>query len=180
MGRPSKEKYIQMALFSNHSIKKNEKQLSFVKKITDYKTSSIDFNNLKSIMSNIDTDGILNIKEIRSFSLMDGPGEMPKDIFNIICNDIIKEISQKNKISFTAFRDMLYDILTYNLDVSECLWCILKHFIESGLLTTKDISDILRKSYKFLKYYNNNYRPVYHLESIVFTIINKVHKINEL
>jgi hypothetical protein len=180
MSRPSKDKYVQMALFSNHSITKNEKQLSFIKKITDYKTSSIDFNNVKSIMNDIDNEGILNIKEIRSFSLIKKTDEIPKDIFNIICEDIIKEISQKNKISFTGFRDMLYDILTYNLDVSECLWFILKHFIQNDFLNTKDISDILRKSYKFLKYYNNNYRPVYHLESIVFTIINKVHKINEL
>jgi hypothetical protein len=26
-----------------------------------------------------------------------------------------------------------------------------------------------------LKYYNNNYRPIYHLESILFYLITKIH-----
>ena len=34
--------------------------------------------------------------------------------------------------------------------------------------------------YKFLRYYNNNYRPIYHLESIMFYIIKKIHNYNEL
>jgi hypothetical protein len=83
-------------------------------------------------------------------------------------------------LSFTDFRDTLYDILTYNLDVTECLWYILRYFIENQSLNSQDITDILDKSYYFLKYYNNNYRPIYHLESIMFYIINKIHKYDEL
>jgi hypothetical protein len=48
--------------------------------------------------------------------------------------------------------------------------------VENDFLENNDISDILKKTYTFLKYYNNNYRPIYHLESIMFYIINKVHK----
>jgi len=133
-----------------------------------------------NIVNQIELEGILNLKETRYFSLINKTDEIPKDIFNIICDNIIQEISKKEKLSFTDFRDTLYDILTYNLDVTECLWYILRYFIENNYLSSQDITDILDKSYYFLKYYNNNYRPIYHLESIMFYIINKIHKYNEL
>jgi BarA-like signal transduction histidine kinase len=101
--------------------------------------------------------------------------DLPKDVFNIICDNIIKEISEPKNISFTGFRDILYDILTYNLDMTECLFYILSHFIETDKLQQSDISDIMVKSFSFLKYYNNNYRPIYHLESIMYYIIVKIY-----
>jgi len=133
-----------------------------------------------NVLNQIELEGILNLKETRYFSLINKTDEIPKDIFNIICDNIIQEISKKEKLSFTDFRDTLYDILTYNLDVTECLWYILRYFIENNYLSSQDITDILDKSYYFLKYYNNNYRPIYHLESIMFYIINKIHKYDEL
>jgi len=64
--------------------------------------------------------------------------------------------------------------------MNECLWYILTFFIESNnKLSEKDISDILIKTYPFLKYFNNNYRPIFHLESIMYYIINKIHKLDE-
>jgi hypothetical protein len=133
-----------------------------------------------NILNQIDLEGILNLKETRYFSLLNKTDEIPKDIFNIICDNIIQEMSKKEQLSFTDFRDTLYDILTYNLDVTECFWYILRYFIENQTLNSQDITDILDKSYYFLKYYNNNYRPIYHLESIMFYIINKIHKYDEL
>jgi len=137
-------------------------------------------NNGINLLNNIELEGILNLKESRYFPLINNTEEIPKDIFNIICDNIIQEMSKKQQLSFTDFRDTLYDILTYNLDVTECLWYILRYFIENNYLNSQDITDILDKSYYFLKYYNNNYRPIYHLESIMFYIINKIHKYDEL
>jgi hypothetical protein len=79
------------------------------------------------------------------------------------------------QLIITEFRDTLYDILVYNLDAVECLWYILSCFIKSGSLSKNDTSDILKKTHSFLKHYNNNYRPIYHLESIFFYILNKIH-----
>ena len=39
----------------------------------------------------------------------------------------------------------------------------------------KDMTDILIKTFSFLQYYNNNYRPIYHLESYIFYLSKKVH-----
>lgn len=128
-------------------------------------------------INNIDMNGLLNAKELRSFDVIVKTNqELPKDIFNIICDSLIAQILLPQHIIFPDFRDILYDILIYNLDVSECIWYILSHFIHSGHLSKPDdISSILEKLSIFLKYYNNNYRPIYHLESIFFTIINKIH-----
>ena len=137
-------------------------------------------NSALELLNEIDIDSISNIKELRSFSHIKGTNDIPNDVFNIICESIIAEMLHPEKIEFTSFRDTLYDILTYNLDMTECLWYILTHFIENNNLQKSDITDILVRSYTFLKYYNNNYRPIYHLESILFYIINKIKHYNEL
>lgn len=133
------------------------------------------YNNSTELLDTISLKSIVNIKEIRSFHLIKDSNYIPKDVFNTICDCIIEWILVPDKIEFTNFRDVLYDILTYNLDVAECIWYILTYFINNNHLNSKNITDILIQSYYFFKYYNNNYRPIYHLESIIFYIIIKVH-----
>jgi len=132
----------------------------------------------KQILEEIDTTTILNYKEIRSFSFAKTSAQLPTDIFNTICNQIIEDMAKKD-MDFIKFRDSLYDILIYNLDVTECLWYILTHFIGEGNIKNGDVSQVLQKTYSFLKYYNNNYRPIYHLESIFFYLIIKIHGYGE-
>jgi hypothetical protein len=95
--------------------------------------------------------------------------------FNIICDNVISVIKSQNNLDYLNIRDILYDILTYNLNISESIWYILKHIIISTDLTPDKISNILIKSFLFFKYFNNNYRPIYHLENIVFYIINIIN-----
>jgi hypothetical protein len=155
--KPNKELFKEMMQLNNKkNNKKKEKQ--------------------NEILNEIDTNTVINIKEIHSFTLINNVEELPKDIFNIICDQIISDITLSEKINFITFRDSLYDILIYNLDVVECIWYILTHFILLNKLDTQDISDIINKTYIFLKYYNNNYRPIYHLESIMFYLITKINK----
>jgi len=126
---------------------------------------------ISRIMEYVEPAYIMNIKETESFSIMNDGSEIPKDNFNTICNNIIQEMLQNRKLSFTQFRDTIYDILVYNLDVPECLWYTFSYFIQRKILTDEDILNILKKTSTFLKYYNNNYRPIYHLESMFFYII---------
>jgi hypothetical protein len=80
--------------------------------------------------------------------------------FQLICDNIIKQIKKPETLSFIEFRDAVYEIFIYNLDVAECIWYIIVHVSPPTL-------PILQKSYSFLKYYNNNYRPIYHLENFL-------------
>lgn len=134
----------------------------------------------KRILGQIDVQDIMNIKELYSFANIQTTDEIPKDNFNTICDKIIESIMNHEKMVITEFRDTLYDILIYGLDVVECVWFIFAHFIRCGALTkTEDISAILQKIFVFLKYYNNNYRPIYHLESIFFYMIIKINGYSE-
>ena len=91
----------------------------------------------------------------------------------IICNKIIDEIIN-NDIKFLKFRDLLYDIFIYNLDIADCIWYILKELINKNKIQN-NLSKLLVKTYQFLQYYNNNYRPIYHLENYLFYLITIIH-----
>lgn len=118
---------------------------------------------------------ITNIKEIRSFDLSHAcKDNLPSDLFNVVCDKIIRDTYNIYTIDYVDYRDSLYNMLTYNLDVAECIWYILSHFIENNHLEYTATSEIIDETYSFFKYYNNNYRPIYHLESIMFYIIKRL------
>ena len=47
--------------------------------------------------------------------------------------------------------------------------------ISMNKINPADMSEILIKIYKFLQYYNNNYRPIYHFENFIVYLTMKVH-----
>lgn len=139
-----------------------------------------DMESISNVISTLDNNTVINIKELASFSLIPSVNKIPFDIFNTICNTIIKEMNNYTKISIPAFRDMIYDILVYNLDVNECIWYILSHFIREPCvnnmnITSSIITEMTTQTFIFFKNFNNNYRPIYHLESILFYFIIKIY-----
>jgi len=195
--RPSKKMYLELVLnqrvqglkvrkYTKHELEPVEHtpETQFVSKVANYKqkwsAETIAFDHANTVLKNVEQSGILNLKEINNFGKMTSPEKVPKDIFNIVCDTIIEQMLQPNVLVHSAFRDALYDILIYNLDVADCMWYILSHMIENGFLKGDEISDVLIKMYSFLKYFNNNYRPIYHLESIAHYMIIKIFKYDEL
>ena len=128
-------------------------------------------NHFKKNMQFITNDCIMNIKEMNSFSQCKLE-DLPNDIFNIICDSIIDEITG-NKDLF-KLREKIYDIMVYNLNAIECVYYILSFFIKNGYLNDEDTNIITKKMYNILLQYNNNYRPIYHLETIFVYIITKL------
>lgn len=122
------------------------------------------------ISTTFDLENITNIKNMHSSinELM-----MP---YKIICDKIINAILEIEEIKFLKFRDLLYDIFIYNLDITDCVWYIISFMINQNKIGSEDISELLLKTYTFFQYYNNNYRPIYHLENYMFYIASKVHK----
>jgi hypothetical protein len=93
----------------------------------------------------------------------------------IICDKIIAEMIQIDELKFLAFRDMLYDIFIYNLDVGECIWYILTNLTKQGYIKNEHASKALIKTFTFFQFYNNNYRPIYHLEGYLFYLTKLMH-----
>lgn len=94
----------------------------------------------------------------------------------IICDKIIGEMSNVNELKFLQFRDILYDIFIYNLDISECIWYILSFFVKNTQIKKQQLSKALCKTYTFLQYYNNNYRPIYHFENYLLGIVSLINE----
>ena len=125
------------------------------------------------LKKNINLDEITNIKNIYlSVTQLRRPNE-------IICNKLVDVILNMNELNFYNMREHLYDIFIYNLDPYECIWFIINKLIVLKKIQGKYMTDILIKSYTFLKYYNNNYRPIYHFENFILYLMMKVHDLSD-
>ncbi len=165
--------------FANTNILSIAYEDRFSNEIANYKHRRFQLENIENILANLDDEnpGILNLKELNGYSRISVGNEdrMPTDNFNIICDTIIEQLLAPDKMTYTGFRDAIYDMFIYNLDIIECVCYILFQLILNGhLRREKSISSITQKLYEFLKYFNNNYRPIYHLEYIMYTIQKEI------
>ena len=93
-----------------------------------------------------------------------------------ICNCIVEIILSPNaQLKYDALRERLYDLLTYDIHIQECVWFILRRLITNGSLLPEMMDDIMIQIYTFFQYFNNNYRPIYHLENFVLLLVCKIH-----
>jgi len=125
----------------------------------------------KKLPTKLNTDNITNIKILHLYN---------EDLmiqYKIICNKIINNIININDLQFIKFRDILYDIFIYNLDISDCIWYILSKLVEQKKIKRESLSNILIKTYCFFQYYNNNYRPIYHVENYFLNLAKIIHSL---
>lgn len=123
----------------------------------------------KKLPTKMKLENITNIKLIHLYN---------EDLmlqYRIISNKIINSLININDMNFLKFRDLLYDIFIYNLDISDCIWYILSDLIQHNRIKKESFSKILLKTYCFLQYYNNNYRPIYHVENYFFYLAKEIH-----
>jgi len=128
--------------------------------------------NYKKISANKLSCDIININNIKA--LHTGITQLIQP-HKIICDKIFDDIINIQQLKFSTFRDKLYDIFIYNLNIYECVWYIITKLFNEKHIPSIHLSNVLIKTYTFLKYYNNNYRPIYHLESFIFYLVSIVH-----
>jgi len=116
-------------------------------------------------------DSITNIKNMKN-GIINGELMAP---YRIICNKILRNITNIRELNYLKFRDILYDIFIYDLDISECIWYILSNLVEQKKIKREQLSGILIKTYCFFQYYNNNYRPIYHVENYFLYLANLIN-----
>ena len=122
------------------------------------------------ITSKFELDKITNIKALKAnITELIVPHEN-------ICNSLIEIIlSPSSLLKFDALRDILYDLLIYDINIQECVWFIMEKLIKTGALQPEYMDDVMIKMFVFFQYFNNNYRPIYHLENFVLVLICKIH-----
>ena len=76
---------------------------------------------------------------------------------------------------FSENRDILYDILIYDVDINKVILYLTDEFIKEEKLNQTNLFTYLFNMHSFLKYYNNNYRPIYHLERFLYNLCNIIN-----
>jgi len=139
---------------------------------TSYSSNSVDIikETPMRITNKYALDTITNIKALKSNIIeLTNPHEN-------ICNYIVDIIqSPDNELKYDELRECLYDLLTYDINIQECVWFILRRLLMEGSLLPEMMNDIMIHTYIFLQYFNNNYRPIYHLENFVLLLVCKIH-----
>jgi len=120
---------------------------------------------------------ISNIKNIKY--LVDTPNAIstynPSHNQNhrLICDDILIDLKNIKDIQLATFRDKLYNIFIYNLNMEDCVWYIIQSMYKNTC-SSSHFEKILLSTYCFFKYYNNNYRPIYHVEKYMLQLTQLV------
>ena len=100
----------------------------------------------------------------------------------IICQPLCDFLSKPETVNIILVRNILYDILIYNINLNDCVWLLLmqaesiiteKNKTQPDMINSK-ITQLLVKSTQFFQLYNNNYRPIYHMELFFFNLLNIV------
>ena len=108
-----------------------------------------------------------NVTNIKSLQLGESISPM-QELFD----NLLHYICSVDQIRFAQLRELLYDILIYDFDINECAWHLISELKKKHILLDENMSEVLIHTHKFLQYYNNNYRPIYHLENFAFMLVN--------
>lgn len=91
-----------------------------------------------------------------------------------ICNQIIKYMEDTTNFDYFTFRNHIYTLLVYNIDVYSSVWYILNHFIKTRNFTGTVVTDVIEHLIKFLHLYNNNHHNIYHIEYFLCYLENVI------
>ena len=101
------------------------------------------------------------------------PSSKPNHIH--ICNTIISHILDITQFDYLTFRNIIYEMLTYNLDIHHSIWYILRTLLENNAIPIDSVNDVMVTTITMLAKYNNNYHNIYHLEYFCCYLVSIIH-----
>ena len=163
--------YYSKLSYSNYIKLSNNNNKNF---LLNKQKCEVDKNNM-DFLSNISSINLLKYVDI------DDSNQNILNIKSSICDKIVGIIFSNN-INYNNIRNILYDILIYNLNIYDCTYYIIRQVIKKKIQISKNSIDddfiniILARTCILFKYYNNNYRPIYHLEAFILYLIKLVNE----
>ena len=106
----------------------------------------------------------LQLENITNIKLLHSCNEELMMNHKIICDKIITNLINCNELQFLKY-----------IDITKCVWYILSSLIEKDKIKKEHLSRLLIRTYGFFQYYNNNYRPIYHVENYLFYLVSIIH-----
>lgn len=131
----------------------NYKEIIKINNVNTIIDKNVKINNINSIITNTE-----DVNKINHYALK-----------------IYEKIINYENFKFEEMRELLYDILINNLLFQNIIYELVIILINNNYINSNNIYDILIENYKFLELYNNNYRPIYHLERFIYYLINKIY-----
>ena len=125
---------------------------------------------LKNIKKPITTNKTSNIKHMLINLKIDINISLVTRLYNAV---------NKDNYRFADIRDILYDVFIYNINVYDFIWCFIKKLVDNEKLKPPDLDTLMNKTADFLQLYNNNYRPIYHLEKYIYCLLIKINGYSE-
>ena len=95
--------------------------------------------------------------------------------------DMVRSVPEVG-FDFLALRDRMYDINVLGHNPWAVVWGILNALLVGGDIPDSKSACVVDEMYRFLELFNNNYRPIYHLERCVYflaTIVNELQGCDE-
>ena len=115
--------------------------------------------NIKNTINNNNNNLILNLPELSNPNV-----NILDKIYNFI-------VDNKNNFNALDFRDHLYDVFIYDININNLIWELLEKLIINKKINKTNINQIMIDSFNFFQLYNNNYRAIYHVENFLLKII---------
>lgn len=130
-------------------------------------------NSFASLYSNLDTGTICNIK-MTQIALENNKNKEGQDEYKLLqqpykatCALLCTYFDKSTMPAILEIRNVLYELLIYNINISHVVWELLTYV--SSKTNDKD-NQIINTGLQFFELYNNNYRPIYHLELLFFKL----------
>ena len=92
-----------------------------------------------------------------------------------ITKELIEYINDYENLDFLELREKIYNLLTYNINIESSVYYILEYYINNKKINNNNINYVMIKTCIFFQYYNNNYRPIFHLENYILYLIKVIH-----
>lgn len=94
------------------------------------------------------------------------------DEVKIVCDKLTENITSM-QFTMSQIREDLYNLLIFDIGIEKICWQLL--ITLPG--TPEDKLKMIKETVKFLQYFNNNYRPIFHLERYIYSLMAIVHKL---
>ena len=153
-------------------------KIKYFTKLSDNNLLKLCNKNNRQFLSK-NSDLLQNIDNLNTLNYINLNNEN-KNILNKyqpLCDLIISKLLA-NSINIIELRTLLYDILILHLNIYDCCFYILSQLIKNkNIILTKIISQKLSlKTLSFFKEFNNNYRPIFHLESYILYLLKLINE----
>jgi hypothetical protein len=74
------------------------------------------------------------------------------------------------QLSYSELRTTLYDLLIRQYSIPMCVWSLIEGLADGGHIMAEQHKHVFEVVASFFRFYNNNYRPIYHLEWLCYSL----------